>query len=93
MLGFEKLLVNDSVLGFGDCEGAGRGIFAKAGGLCQRFLKPCLERLTTVVSQSTDSYRVPTMCQTRALANVEQDQQGSCLPCLVGKIGGKINSF
>lgn len=33
MLGFEKLLVNDGVLGFGDCEGAGKGIFAKAGGL------------------------------------------------------------
>lgn len=65
MLGFEKLLMNDSVLGFRDCEGAGKGIFAKAGGLCQWSIKPCLERLTAVINQST----TPTMCQTSALAN------------------------
>lgn len=34
------------------------------------------------------------MCQTSALANNDElDRQGSCSPCLVGKLGNKMNSF
>lgn len=35
MRGFEKLPVKEAVFTLGDCEGAGKGILAKAGGLYQ----------------------------------------------------------